>query len=359
MMSRPLGKLCQRRRGNEPDVTLFRSWGSVPPMPILFNSRAGPEQARRIEGSELSMLAVRIRAWLALSRPPFHSVGLLPFVLGIVLAWRLEGSLRLDVSAWGALGVVAIMLMTYFAGEYWDYAEDSLAISHGYSRFAGGSRVLQRGLLPRRAALWASLASLAVACCIGAVIQWGYRTGPLTIPLGALGIVGGLFYSSRPIRWVSRGWGELWIAFCYGWLPVAVGFYLQAGTISQLVYWTSIPIGLTIFNVILLNEFPDYPADRQSGKANLTVRIGPRRAAAVYALAALGSWVGVAASLARGVPGPAAWLYAPVFALSLIVTSLVLRGAWQVRDDLERLCAANLLVNLGTTAVYILAFRLW
>lgn len=307
----------------------------------------------------MSMFTVRIRAWLALSRPPFHSVGLLPFVLGIVLAWRLEGSFRWEASAWGALGVVAVMLMTYFAGEYWDYAEDSLSASLGPSRFAGGSGVLQHGLLPRRAALWASLASLVLACCIGAILQWGYRTGPLTIPLGTVGIVGGLFYSSRPLRWVSRGWGELWIAFCYGWLPVAVGFYLQSGAIPQLVHWTAVPIGLTIFNVILLNEFPDYPADLRSGKANLTVRIGRERAAVVYALGALGSWIAVGASLTGGVPNLAGWLYIPVLALSLIVAFLVLRGTWRARDNLEKLCAANLLVNLGTTASYILAFGLW
>lgn len=310
-------------------------------------------------GFRLSVLTLRIRAWLALSRPPFHSVGLLPFILGIVLAWRLEDSFRLGPSAWGALGVVAVMLMTYFAGEYWDYAEDSLSASLGPSRFAGGSGVLQRGLLSRRAALWASLASLALACCIGTVLQWGYHTGPFTIPLGALGIFGGFFYSSRPLRWVSRGWGELWIAFCYGWLPVAVGFYLQSGRIVGMIHWIAAPVGLTIFNVILLNEFLDYPADLRTGKTNLTVRIGRERAGAVYALASSAGWLAVAASLAKGVPSLAGWFYIPVFALSIVLAFLVLRGGWRERGDLERLCGANLLVNLGTTTSYILAFGLW
>jgi hypothetical protein len=35
---------------------------------------------------------------------------------------------------------------------------------------------------------------------------------------------------------------------------------------------------------------------------------------------------------------------------------LVVRGHWRERTTLERLCAANLGVNLGTTAAYILAF---
>jgi 1,4-dihydroxy-2-naphthoate octaprenyltransferase len=91
----------------------------------------------------------KLYAWLALSRPPFHSVGVLPFILGGVLAWRQKGAFRWDIFAWGTVGVVLVMLATYYAGEYWDYVEDSLAAHSNPSRFAGGSRVLQRGLLPR------------------------------------------------------------------------------------------------------------------------------------------------------------------------------------------------------------------
>ena len=92
----------------------------------------------------------KLSAWFALSRPPFHSVGVLPFVLGGVLAWQQAGVFRWDILGWGTLGVVLVMLATYYAGEYWDYAEDSLSTRLGPSRFAGGSRVLQRGLLQPR-----------------------------------------------------------------------------------------------------------------------------------------------------------------------------------------------------------------
>lgn len=298
----------------------------------------------------------KLRAWLALSRLPFHSVGVLPFILGGVLAWRQGGVFRWDVCAWGTLDVVLVMLATYYAGEYWDYAEDVLSARLGPSRFAGGSQVLQRGLLPRHAALWASLASLLLAVGVGLILQLAYRTGPWTIPLATLGMLGGFFYSTRPVRWVSRGWGELWIAFCYGWLPVAGGYYIQAGKIAPLVHWLAVPIGLTIFNVILLNEFPDYPADSAAGKTNLVVRLGPERASRLYGLTSLGSWVAMFLSLRRGVPARAVWFYLPVLALSLVLVVLVMRGRWRDRATLERLCGANLAVNLGTTAAYVLAF---
>jgi len=306
----------------------------------------------------------KLSAWVALSRPPFHSVGVLPFILGEVLAWRQGVAFRSDVCAWGTLGVVLVMLATYYAGEYWDYAEDTLGHSlsasarQDPSRFAGGSRVLQRGLLPRHAALWASLVSLLLAAGVGLILQLGYRTGPWTIPLGVIGMLGGFFYSTRPLRWVSTGLGELWIVFCYGWLPVAVGYYLQMGKIATLVHWLAAPIGLTIFNVILLNEFPDYPADLATGKTNLVVRLGPGHASRLYGLTSLGSWIAMLLSLRQGVPTRALWFYLPILALSLILVVLVMHGRWRDQATLEKLCAANLVVNLGTTAAYVLAFVL-
>ena len=295
----------------------------------------------------------KLSAWLALSRLPFHTVGVLPFVLGMAVAWRLHRVFRWDVCAWGTLGVVLVMLATYYAGEYWDYVEDALSAP---GRFSGGSGVLQRGLLPRHAALWGSLASLLLAVGVALVLQLGYRTGPWTIPFAALGLLGGFFYSARPVRWVSKGVGELWIAFCYGWLPAAVGYYLQIGKIAPVVHWLAIPIGLTIFNVILLNEFPDYAADLAAEKANLAVRLGLERAACLYGLAGLGSWAGMVLSLGHGVPMLALWFYLPVLVLSLILVVLVMGGRWRERATLERLCGANLVVNLGTTAAYIIAF---
>ncbi len=298
----------------------------------------------------------KLRAWLVLSRLPFHSVGVLPFVLGAVLAWRLEGTFRWDVFVWGALGVVLVMLSTYTAGEYWDVKEDTLSAKKEIaSRFAGGSGMIAKGILPRRAALMMSILALVLASGVGVLLQFGYRTGVWTIPFGAIGMVGGFFYSTRPLRWVSRGWGEVWIAFCYGWLPVAVSYYLQVGTIDRLIHWLAVPIGLTIFNVILLNEYPDYEADLAANKRNLLARLGRERAAVLYAIVHLAAVGVVGVSLTQGVPLQALWFCLPILLLSVVLVTLVMRGRWRDPLALERLCGANLVVNLGTTAAFILS----
>ena len=216
--------------------------------------------------------------------------------------------------------------------------------------------MIAKGVLPRRVALITSILALVLASGVGVLLQFGYRTGVWTIPFGAIGMVGGFFYSTQPLRWVDRGWGEFWIAFCYGWLPVAVSYYLQAGRIDRLVHWLAVPIGLTIFNVILLNEYPDYDADRVANKRNLLARLGRERAGVLYAFAHLAAVGVVGVTLTQGVPMQALWVYLPILLLSLALVTLVMRSRWRDPVVLERLCGANLVVNLGTTVAFILAF---
>ena len=142
--------------------------------------------------------------------------------------------------------------------------------------------------------------ALILAGIIGLLLQLYYKTGPWTIPLGFMGMVAGFFYSTEPIRWVKRGIGEIIIGFSYGWLPIAVSFYLQTAHLAPLVHLMSLPIALSVFNVILINEFPDYPADLMEGKKTLTVRFGKKSASYIYAAACLGGVVLYPLSLLAG-----------------------------------------------------------
>jgi len=62
------------------------------------------------------MNMVKLKAWISLSRPPFHSVGIFPFILGALLAWRYEGHLDWIILGWGIIAVIFIMLSTYYSG---------------------------------------------------------------------------------------------------------------------------------------------------------------------------------------------------------------------------------------------------
>lgn len=294
-----------------------------------------------------------IRAWINLSRAPFHLVGGLPFILGNVLAWQTHHSFEWLTAALGCLAVVFIMLATYYSGEYFDYEVDLLSARLERNRFSGGTQVLQSGAVDRKSAFFASLVSLGFAGCLGIVIQFVLGTGPLTLLFGLFGMTAGFFYTTKPVQWSYRGVGEVIIGVCYGWLPIAAAYYLQAGSFSALVTWVSLPVGFSIFNVILINEFPDYPADLRAGKRNLVVRFGREKMAYLYSLASIAGWV-TAGFAAVVIFRPMALLFlAPILFISGMATVHVLRRAYRDRKTLEKICALTLLVNLGTTLFFI------
>ena len=90
------------------------------------------------------------------------------------------------------------------------------------------------------------------------------------------------FYHSGPLRLSYRGWGELAVAISYGPLVVTGTYLVQTGNVSAPVIHASLVLGLLVAAFLWINEFPDYSADKASGKHNLVVKIGLQRAAYVY-----------------------------------------------------------------------------
>jgi 1,4-dihydroxy-2-naphthoate octaprenyltransferase len=297
-----------------------------------------------------------LQGWIILSRPPFHIVGLLPFLLGTFLAYRIAGAFNLEVFILGVAGVMLIMLSTHHAGEYFDQKEDTIASRLHKNQFAGGTRVLIEGKIPPRVARWTSIIAFLIAFVIGIVLQFVYWTGPYTLMLGCLGALPGFFYSTEPIRLVKRGVGEMFIGFCYGWLPVASSYYIQTAAIAPIIHWLWLPIGFSIFNVILLNEFPDYEADMAAGKNNLLYRIGEQKGKVVYIIFNLLTCLTMLASPGFGVPLKIIYFYLPFAAIALFIVYQMLTNRHEDAKRLEILCGLNIVVNVGTSLAFMLAF---
>jgi 1,4-dihydroxy-2-naphthoate octaprenyltransferase len=301
-------------------------------------------------------IRTKITGWIGLSRPPFHTVGILPFLLGTVLAWRLDKIFNVLTFTLGVIGVALVMLSTYHAGVYFSDGEDERSKRLFRRRFVGGAGVIPDRMLPRPISLWTGLIAITLAAIIGLILQFGLQTGPLTLLLGGIGALPGVFYSTRLIRLAEQGFGEMFIGFCYSWLPIVSAFYIQRGYIAPCIHWMALPIGLSIFNVILLNEFPNLPADTLDGKTNLLIRLGKAKGMALYVLISILSWSCMYSSLSTGIPRKAFYLYLPVMALSAWISLMMARKKYENPLFLELLCGLTIAVNLGTTVAYMLAF---
>jgi 1,4-dihydroxy-2-naphthoate octaprenyltransferase len=147
--------------------------------------------------------------------------------------------------------------------------------------------------------------------------------------------------------------GEVLVGFCYGWLPIATGFYLLTGFFDDQVFLLSIPVGLSVFNVILMNEFPDEEADRAVGKKNLLVRFGREKAADLYL--GLSVLTGLSFLKVLSILGSEPfwlWMLAGI-PLLLIAWNFILmwKGVDAGPKILNALCRNGLLANLTITMV--------
>jgi len=301
---------------------------------------------------------MRIRYWIMLSRIPFLSVVILPYFLGTLLAQRLTGEFNLAVFLLGLSGSILIQLGAHYSGEIHDIREDSRSAVLGKNHFSGGSQVLVRRLIPEDRVKILVYTVVLLALAVGAVLQFYFKTGTWTILLGVSGVICGLFYSKPPLRWVSRGLGELFIAYSFGFLAVNAGFYIQASRFDGLAFFVSLPVACAVLNIILINEYPDYEADKEAGKNNLLVRTGKKKGAFIYALLVICAGVSFFLVLARGLPIVSLFFYFPVLISAVILASLMLKGGYKDRMLLQGMCAMTILVNLGTSLSCILGLFL-
>jgi len=191
--------------------------------------------------------------------------------------------------AWAWLGLTALALFAFEVaknawGEVVDYdsGTDLRVAPRDRTPFSGGKRVLVDGLLDRRETLFVAAVTAGVGLAAGAVIVLAREPDALWI--GLAGIALAWSYHGPPLRLAYRGWGELAVAAAYGPVITAATCLVLTGGYSARALWLSLPLGILIGAFLWVNEFPDAPADRRSGKRTLVVRLGRRRASRVLPL---------------------------------------------------------------------------
>jgi 1,4-dihydroxy-2-naphthoate octaprenyltransferase len=304
-------------------------------------------------GQEVSV-RVNLLSWLALFRLGATARGILPFLLGGVIAWSQGAHIDGMVLLFSSIAVFCIMVMTFLLNEYYDYPTD--IANKDYHRLSGGSRVLPLGLIPRRYAAITAYVFIAAAMGIGLSLHFYFHTGPLTIPLGAVAIFIGYFYTAAPFKWSYHGLGEIAIAFSCGWLATITGYYLQAGHFDAVAMLASLPGSISVFLVILINEIPDISSDRLSGKNNLVVRLGREKAGVLYAALLILCLAIIIVNVFFGVPIMS--VYLAIILLPLIVWNIltISRKGLDDRQVQEALSLRTMVFDHLITVIYAVSF---
>lgn len=299
-----------------------------------------------------------VKGILILSRLPFLLPGLAALITGISIGLTDGFDGEPGLTAMAVAGIALIMLATYYFNEYFDFDADVL--NKKFITTSGGSRALPDRLMPRSIAKLAGWFSVAVLVVFAVTYMVFYfRDFPLLLPLGLFGAFCGIFYTHTPFQWSYKGIGEIIIGGCYGVLAVVSGYYAVSARLEPRMVLIALPASLSIFCVILSNEFPDYESDKASGKLNLVVRMGLKSSSNLYAIAMVLVYPAMLTSILVGVDWRIAIFGLPVLVISTLAVLMSVKGGYKEREPQTKIAAMTIIANLLSSLLFIPVALFW
>lgn len=295
-----------------------------------------------LSAQSLRKVMAEARIWFIETRPKFIVASVVLAFLGTSIAWR-DGFFSLRHAVLAFIGLLLWQIGVQVLNDYFDY-KNGIDLKTHRTPFSGGSGILPARLLKPESVLKFGLLSFALAVPI-----WVYLViakGLLLLPIIAVGAVLVLLYTPVLTRWTV---GEISSGLGIGMLPVLMFYFVQTGGYSAKAAVAAIPSGILLFNVHLLNEFPDVEADKAGGKRTLPIILGRAKAAWLYLAGTVAVYAWVVAWVTAGVMPIAALLSLVTMPLAL----RAIRGALRYRDEAAFTPAlwANALVLFFTLAL--------
>ena len=245
-------------------------------------------------------MKIRIKNWVAELRVPFLTGTVVSVFLGSAIAWAKDNVFNLGFFLAALVGGILLHLGANVSNDYFDHKSGNDEVNKEFVRpFSGGSRMIQSGLLTPREVFAGAITLYTLAFLIGLYLTWA--RGVFVLVLGLIGMFSGFSYTSPPFNWASKGVGEALVGLNFGTLMTFGAYYVQTQRLAWEPLIASVPVSLLITAVLYINEFPDYAADKVTGKKTLVVRLGRTNAmygyvsivACAYAFICLGAIIGL------------------------------------------------------------------
>jgi 1,4-dihydroxy-2-naphthoate polyprenyltransferase len=254
--------------------------------------------------------------WVLAIRPRTLPAAAAGVIIGSALAWR-DGLFRLDAALACLCTALLLQIGSNLANDVFDFERGTDTPDR-----LGPVRVTQAGLLTPSQVKSGMLVVFALAAVLGLYLAW--LGGWPIILIGIAAILSAIAYTGGPFPLGYYGLGDLFVFIFFGLASVAGTYYVQAGSVSAAAWWMTIPPGLIITAILVVNNLRDLENDRKAGKRTLAVILGEQATKtqylvcilAAYLVVSLAAWLGV-------IPWSSllAWLSLP---LAIRTTRLVL-----------------------------------
>jgi len=228
-----------------------------------------------MEQSGVIITPSRGRAWFLASRPPTLPAAVVPVLVGTAVGVS-ESSFRPVVFVVAMIASLLIQVATNFANDLSDFHKGA-----DTEERVGPLRVAQSGLITPGDLKRGIIITFGLAMLAGVYLI--YIGGWPILLIGVFSILSGLAYTGGPWPLGYHGLGDLFVFIFFGIIAVTGSAYLQSGHVSALALATSVPVGLLVTNILVINNLRDVETDRIAGKHTLAVILGANQVRLQYA----------------------------------------------------------------------------
>ena len=216
------------------------------------------------------------RAWLLAARPSTLPAAAVPVIVGAAAAMSDGSPFRPFVFLATLACALLIQIGTNFANDYSDFHRGA-----DNERRLGPLRVTQSGLISQAAVRRGIVVAFGLAVLLGValVVIGGW---PILV-IGVASVISGLAYTGGPYPLGYHGLGDVFVFVFFGVVAVTGTAYLQSGEWTSFSLLLSIPVGLIVTNILVINNLRDLQTDTAAGKKTLATRIGDRATRVQYA----------------------------------------------------------------------------
>ncbi|WP_108672235.1 1,4-dihydroxy-2-naphthoate polyprenyltransferase [Peribacillus acanthi] len=217
------------------------------------------------------------KVWWHLTRPHTLTAGFVPVLIGTALAMH-KFDINITLFLAMLLASLLIQAATNMFNEYYDYKrgldnEESVGI---------GGAIVREGIKPKTVIalaffLYGLAALLGVYICMESS-WWLCAVGIVCMLVGYL-------YTGGPVPIAYTPFGEIFAGLFMGVLIILISFYIQAGSVTPMSVFVSIPSGFLVGAILLANNIRDLDGDKENGRKTLAILLGRKNA--IYLLAAM------------------------------------------------------------------------
>lgn len=280
-----------------------------------------------------------LKTWFLETRPQFLVLTVMLIFLGTCMAWY-DGAFHIGHALLAFIGLLLCHISVNVLNDYYDY-RSGIDLKTKRTPFSGGSGILPAASLKPGQVFWFGLICLLLAVPIG--IYFILVTNWQLLPLLLVGGICILLYTP----FITKiAWPEWSPGVGMGTLPVLGAYFVQTSSFSLPIIMASIPSGILVHNLLLLNEIPDTEADEEGGRKTLPIVIGKKKASIVYSVltAVVYLWI-IGGVIVQLMP-----VFTLIALLTLPLAVKAIQGAlkYQDTDKLVTAMASNVQVVMFT-----------